>query len=83
MRAANAYEKDNFESKVVQIKVLEVLYKDKVCNLVDMHDITRMIKDKELSVMHMGSNVRSSSHGAPLGVKTEHVHDIQLKSMVE
>ena len=52
-----------------------MLYKDEVCNLVYMHDISRMMKDRELAAIKIGSEPSERSREAVLGVKSQYVLD--------
>ena len=47
VEAPNSYESDASGKKIVQIKLLEVLFLEQVCTLVFMQDLTKFVKDKE------------------------------------
>ena len=48
LKEPNPYAENTEQTKIVQIKVIEVLYNDQVCNLVYMHDLTQLYKETEL-----------------------------------
>ncbi len=43
----NKYEADGDSQKLVQLKILDILFKRKICNLVYIRDVTRLNKDSE------------------------------------
>ena len=48
----NAYAASTGQVKYVQIKLLDILYDDKVCNLVYMQDVTQVYREHEREKAH-------------------------------
>ena len=55
---ANVYEDRATANKVVQIKIIEILFKKELCNLVYMRDITKMVEGAQSD-----STTRESTEG--------------------
>ena len=48
----NPYAENTNQMKIVQVKILEVLFNDQVCNLVYMQDLTQVYLNKEREKTH-------------------------------
>ena len=43
VKGANKYEESGTASKIVEIKLIEIVYKNELCNLIYMRDVTKMV----------------------------------------
>lgn len=49
VESANQYSEKEDKKRVVQIKILDVLYNDQVCDLIYMQDITKVYREQEVA----------------------------------